>query len=422
MRILILGSGVVGVTSAYYLARQGHEVTVIDRQPAAGMETSFANAGQVSPGYSAPWAAPGIPVKALKWLLMKHRPLVLWPRADLRLWGWLAHMLANCTEDAYRRNKSRMVSLAEYSRDCLKELRQETGITYDHREKGLLQLFRSQKQLDGIGEDISVLDAYGVPYEVLDSAGSVMVEPALALVKEKVAGGLRLLGDETGDAHLFTQRLATIAAALGVQFRYGTSVERVLAEGGRVTGVEIDGGEILTADIYVAAMGSYTPRLLRPLGIHLPVYPVKGYSLTMPITNPDAAPTSTVMDETFKVGITRLGDRIRVGGTAELAGFSQRLRAPRRATLEHSVTDLFPQGGDVRQASFWTGLRPMTPDGTPIVGATRYTNLYTNTGHGTLGWTMACGSGRVLADLISHRAPQIDPMDLAVERYSRAAA
>lgn len=422
MRILILGSGVVGVTSAYYLARQGHEVTVVDRQPAAGMETSFANAGQVSPGYSAPWAAPGIPVKALKWLLMKHRPLVLWPRAELRLWGWLAHMLANCTEDAYRRNKSRMVSLAEYSRDCLKELRQETGITYDHREKGLLQLFRSQKQLDGIGEDVSVLDAYGVPYEVLDPAGCMMVEPALALVKEKVAGGLRLLGDETGDAHLFTQRLAAIAAALGVQFRYGTSVVRVLAEGTRVTGIEINGGEIVTADTYIAAMGSYTPRLLESLGINLPVYPVKGYSLTMPITNPDAAPTSTVMDETYKVGITRLGDRIRVGGTAELAGFSQRLRAPRRATLEHSIMDLFPQGGDVRQASFWTGLRPMTPDGTPIVGATSYTNLYTNTGHGTLGWTMACGSGRLLADLISHQTPEIDPKDLAVDRYNRAAA
>jgi D-amino-acid dehydrogenase len=222
MRVLVLGSGVVGVTSAYYLARQGHEVTVVDRQPAAGMETSFANAGQVSPGYSAPWAAPGIPIKAMKWLMMKHRPLVLWPRTELRLWGWLAHMLANCTEEAYRRNKGRMVSLAEYSRDCLRELRQETGITYDHREQGLLQLFRTQKQLDGIGEDTAVLDAYGVPYEVLDPAGCVNVEPALGLVKGKVAGGLRLLGDETGDAHLFTQRLAAIAEQLGVRFRYST--------------------------------------------------------------------------------------------------------------------------------------------------------------------------------------------------------
>jgi D-amino-acid dehydrogenase len=418
MRVLVLGSGVVGVTSAYYLAKQGHEVMVVDRQPAAGMETSFANAGLVSPGYSAPWAAPGIPIKAMKWLMMKHRPLVLWPRTELRLWGWLAHMLANCTEEAYRRNKSRMVSLAEYSRDCLRELRQETGITYDHREQGLPQLFRTQKQLDGIRDDTAVLDAYGVPYEILDPAGCVSVEPALGLVKGKVSGGLRLLGDETGDAHLFTQRLAAIAEQLGVRFRYNTPVQKILTEGERISGVQVNGGEVLTADAYVAAMGSYTPHLVKPLGIHLPVYPVKGYSLTMPIVNADAAPVSTVIDETYKVGITRLGNRIRVGGTAELAGFSQRLRGPRRATLEHSVMDLFPQGGDVRQASFWSGLRPMTPDGTPVVGATRYGNLYTNTGHGTLGWTMACGSGRVLADLVSNRVPEVPHKDLAGERYT----
>ena len=417
MRVLVLGSGVVGVTSAYYLARQGHEVTVVDRQPAAGMETSFANAGQVSPGYSAPWAAPGIPIKAMKWLMMKHRPLVLWPRTELRLWGWLAHMLANCTEEAYRRNKSRMVSLAEYSRDCLRELRQETGITYDHREQGLLQLFRTQKQLDGIGEDTAVLDAYGVPYEILDPAGCVGVEPALGLVRSKVAGGLRLLGDETGDAHLFTQRLAASRSNWVSGSDTAPLFRNCSREGERISGVQVNGREVLTTDTYVAAMGSYTPQLVKPLGIHLPVYPVKGYSLTMPIVNPDGAPVSTVMDETFKVGITRLGDRIRVGGTAELAGFSQRLRGPRRATLEHSVMDLFPQGGDVRQASFWTGLRPMTPDGTPVVGPTRYRNLYTNTGHGTLGWTMACGSGRVLADLISGRVPEVSHKDLAVDRY-----
>jgi D-amino-acid dehydrogenase len=417
MRVLVLGSGVVGVTSAYYLARAGHEVTVVDRQPAAGMETSFANAGQVSPGYSSPWAAPGIPVKAMKWLLMKHRPLVLWPRPEPRLWGWLAHMLANCTEDAYRRNKGRMVRLAEYSRDCLRELRQETGITYDHRERGLLQLFRTQKQLNGIGEDTSVLDAYGVPYEILDPLGCVAVEPGLKIVQEKIAGGVRLVGDETGDAHLFTQRLAAIAEGLGVTFRFGRSIQALKTDGDRISGVLLDGDETLTADAYIAAMGSFTPALLKPLGVSLPVYPVKGYSITMPIVDPDAAPVSTIMDETYKVGITRLGDRIRVGGTAELAGFSQRLRGPRRATLMHSVGDLFPQGGDLSKASFWTGLRPMTPDGTPIVGATRFRNLYTNTGHGTLGWTMACGSGRILADMISFRKPDIPTEELALARY-----
>lgn len=421
MRVLVLGGGVVGVASAYYLAKAGHEVTVLDRQGGAGMETSFANAGQVSPGYSAPWAAPGIPVKALKWLMMRYRPLVLWPSLDPKLYGWLARMLANCTEDAYQRNKGRMVRIAEYSRDVLAELRMETGIEYDHRERGTLQLFRTQKQLDHVGDDTTVLDAHGVPYEILDNAGCITAEPALAKVSGKFVGGLRLPGDETGDAFLFTQRLAAICARLGVQFRYGAKVEALRHEGGRISGVALADGQVLRADAYVAAMGSYTPALLRPLGVQLPVYPVKGYSITLPITAPDAAPVSTVMDETYKVAITRLGDRIRVGGTAELTGFNLALRAPRRATLAHSVSDLFPYGGDIQQAQFWTGLRPMTPDGTPIIGPTKFSNLYTNTGHGTLGWTMACGSGRLLSDLISHRKPEIAAEDLAVGRYAVSA-
>ncbi|MCJ2046753.1 D-amino acid dehydrogenase [Methylobacterium sp. J-078] len=418
MHVLVLGSGVVGVTTAYYLARGGHQVTVLDRQPAAGMETSFANAGQVSPGYSAPWAAPGIPIKAMKWLLMRHRPLVLLPQFEPRFYGWLAHMLANCTHEAYRRNKGRMVRLAEYSRDVLGALRAETGIAYDHREKGTLQLFRTRKQLDQVGTDTAILDAYGVAYAVLDPAGCIEAEPALARVRDRIAGGLRLPGDETGDAHMFTQSLAALCEGLGVTFRYGVSVASLRHEHGRVAGVVTEGGEVVGADAYVAALGSYTPALLRPLGLRLPVYPVKGYSLTLPIDDPEAAPVSTVMDETFKVGITRLGDRIRAGGTAELAGFSQVLRGPRRAALERSVGDLFPGGGDLRKARFWTGLRPMTPDGTPIVGATPYPNLYTNTGHGTLGWTMACGSGRMLADLISGHPPAIAAEDFAMTRYA----
>ncbi|KQP72511.1 amino acid dehydrogenase [Methylobacterium sp. Leaf111] len=417
MRVLVLGSGVVGVTTAYYLAKAGHAVTVIDRQPAAGLETSFANAGQVSPGYSAPWAAPGIPIKAMKWLMMRHRPLVLWPTVEPRFYGWLARMLANCTEDAYIRNKGRMVRLAEYSRDVLRDLRTETGITYDHRTRGTLQLFRTRKQLDHVGDDTRVLDTYGVAYTVLDPAGCIAAEPALAGVRDKIVGGLHLSGDETGDAHLFTQRLAELCARMGVRFRYGTRIDGLETAGDAVTGV-VCGSETLRADAYVAAMGSFTPGLLRPLGLRLPIYPVKGYSLTLPVTDPDQAPVSTVMDETFKVALTRLGDRIRVGGTAELAGFSDVLRAPRRATLERCVRDLFPNGGDLAAATFWTGLRPMTPDGTPIVGATRYANLYTNTGHGTLGWTMACGSGRMLADLMSGRAPDIDHADLALARYA----
>jgi len=419
MKIAILGSGVIGVTSAWYLAAAGHEVTVIDRRPGAGMETSFANAGQLSYGYSAPWAGPGIPVKALKWLMMRHRPLVLWPQAEGRFWAWLAHMLANCTNSAYDRNKSRMVRIADYSRDCLAALRAETGIDYDGRSRGTVQLFRTQKQLDAVGGDTKVLDAFGVPYEVLDAAGCIAAEPALAITQGKFVGGLRLPQDETGDAHLFTQRLAALAANAGVRFRHGVTITGIDTEAGQVTRVMTDHGPA-TADHYVVALGSYAPALLRPLGVHVPVYPVKGYSLTLPVTDAAAAPVSTVMDETYKVAITRLGDRIRVGGTAELAGFNLRLRGPRRATLAHSVQDLFPQGGDLAEASFWTGLRPMTPDGTPVIGGTRYRNLSLNTGHGTLGWTMACGSGRLLADLVSGRKPEIEHSDLSVERYAAA--
>lgn len=418
MRVIVLGSGVVGVACAYYLACDGHEVSVVDRQAAPGMETSFANAGQVSPGASAPWAAPGIPMKALRWLAMRYRPLVLWPLLDRRLYGWLARLLANCTEEAFLRNRSRMLALAQYSRDQLDALRTATGIAYDERTGGTLELFRTQAQLDAAGRDAGLLDRFHIAYEMLDAAGCVAREPGLAQSAHRLAGGLRLPGDETGDAHLFTRRLADICAGKGVTFRFGAAVARLRAEGGRLDAVELADGELLRADATVVAAGSFTPALLRPLGIEVPVYPVKGYSLTAAVADPAMAPVSTVMDETYKVAITRLGDRVRIGGTAELAGFDLRLRGPRRATLEHSVRDLFPRGCDPGRASFWTGLRPMTPDGTPVVGATAIKGLFVDTGHGTLGWTMACGSGRFLADLIGGRTPELDPADLALERYA----
>ena len=417
MKVIVLGAGVVGTTSAYFLRQAGHEVTVLDRQAAAGMETSFANAGQVSPGYSAPWAGPGVPLKAVKWMLMTHRPLVIRPLLDPFMWRWMALMLRNCTEAAYHVNKARMVRLAEYSRDCLDALRADTGLRYDDRQNGTLQLFRTHKQLDHVAEDTAVLDEGGVPYQVLDHAGCVAAEPALAHARGRFLGGLRLPGDETGDAHQFTQRLAALAAEQGVDFHYGAQVERLEHEGGRVTGVVADGARHM-ADHYVVAMGSFSRRLLGPLGMEVPVYPVKGYSITIPIEREAAAPVSTVMDETYKVAITRLGGRIRVGGTAELAGFNGVLSEPRRRTLAYSVGSLFPEGGNLRHASFWTGLRPMTPDGTPIIGPTRYENLSLNTGHGTLGWTMSCGSARVLADLVSGRKPDIAYEDLAFSRYS----
>jgi D-amino-acid dehydrogenase len=416
VKVLILGSGVIGVTSAYYLAKAGHEVTVIDRQPKPALETSFANAGEVSPGYSSPWAGPGVPVKAIKWLLMKHGPLVIRPKLDPVMWLWLLKMLRNCTSARYAVNKSRMIPIAEYSRDCLRALRSETGIRYDEREQGTLQLFRYSAQLDHTAGDIAVLKQTGVPFEVLDRDGCVAAEPALAAVKDKIAGGLRLPQDETGDCHMFTQALALEAEKLGVRFMFNVGIEGLNADATRITGVATSSG-VMQADAYVLALGSWSPRLVRPLGISLPVYPVKGYSITVPITDPDGAPVSTVMDESYKVAITRLGNRIRVGGTAEISGYSDKLYAARRATLDHSLSDLFPRGGDLKKATFWSGLRPMTPDGPPVIGATRYSNLHLNTGHGTLGWTMACGSGRVLADLLSGRKPDIDTKELSISRY-----
>ncbi len=416
MRILILGSGVIGTTCAYYLAKSGHHVTVVDRQNTPGMETSFANAGEVSPGYSAPWAGPGVPLKAIKWMLMQHSPLVIWPMLDPAMWRWGASMLRNCTEARYALNKSRMVRLAEYSRDCLRALRADTGIRYDERSQGTLQLFRTQKQLDGTAKDIEILKQYGVPYELLDRAGYSACEPALALVQEKFVGALRLPADETGDCFKFTQSLAVLAQRMGVVFRQGVQVKGLSSDSARITGVSTDHGE-LTADAYLVALGSYSPLLLRPVGIRLPVYPVKGYSITVPIIDAQYAPESTIMDETHKVAVTRLGDRIRVGGTAELAGYSLALREARRGTLNHVLTDLFPRAGDVAQGEFWTGLRPMTPDGTPVVGGSPYPNLYLATGHGTLGWTMAAGTGRVMADLISGRATDISLDGLTVDRY-----
>ena len=416
MKIVVLGAGVIGVTSAWYLARAGHEVTVIDRQAAPALETSFANAGEVSPGYSAPWAAPGIPLKALKWMFMKHAPLIVQPRPDLHKMGWLAQMLANCTSERYAINKRRMVRLAEYSRDCLTELRNTTGIAYDERMQGTLQLFRTQKQMDAAGKDIAVLRADGVPFEVLDTAACIAAEPGLAAARDKIVGGLRLPKDETGDCFKFTNSLATLAEGLGVTFRYGVGIGRLHAEAGRITSVETTEG-LVTADAFVVAMGSHSPQMVARLGMRLPVYPVKGYSITVPIVDADRAPVSTVMDETHKIAITRLGDRIRVGGMAEIAGFDLSLNPRRRATLEHSVEDLFGGAGDQSRASFWCGLRPMTPDGTPVVGRTPIGNLFLNTGHGTLGWTMAAGSGQVLADVVSGAATAIDATDLGYARY-----
>lgn len=417
MKVVVLGAGVIGVTTAYYLAKAGHEVTVVERQPGPAMETSFANAGEVSPGYASPWAAPGIPQKALKWLFMQHPPLIVRPGLDPAMVSWALQMLTNCTAERYALNKGRMVRIAEYSRDVLRQLRADTGIRYDDRAQGTLQLFREQKQVDGACKDIEVLKHYGIAYEVLDRAGCIAAEPGLANAASPFAGGLRLPGDETGDCHIFTARLATMAAELGAKFQFNTTIETIDVTAGAVIGVRTSAGQV-SGDSYVLALGSYSPLLGRSIGLRLPIYPVKGYSITAPITDGARAPVSTILDESYKIAITRLGDRIRVGGMAELSGYNTRLNPRRRETLAFCVNDLFPQASDTAQATFWTGMRPMTPDSTPILGQSTLKNLFINTGHGTLGWTMSCGAARITADLISGVTPDIDTTNLGPERYA----
>lgn len=418
MKIAVLGNGVIGVTSAWYLSQLGHDVTVIDRQHQVAEETSFANAGQISYGYSSPWAAPGIPTKALGWLFSKHAPLKIKPSLSPELLSWVSKMLVNCQATHYKNNKSRMLRLAMHSQQCLSELRNTLPLDYQGRQKGTLQLFRTPQQLKAIEKDLRLLEQSGTRHQMLDVAQCIKQEPGLLPVEDKIIGGLHLPEDETGDCYLFTQQLAQHAKRAGVQFMFNTHIQGLKHHGDTIYAVQTDQGDV-EADAFVVALGSYSPELLRPLNLDLPIYPVKGYSLTLPIINPDFAPQSTIMDETYKVALTRFDDRIRVAGTAELAGFDHSLPDKRLATIKHVVQDLFPNGVDFEQAEYWTGFRPMTPDGTPIVGKTSFSNLYTNTGHGTLGWTMACGSAQLLADVVTQRQPVVTQHDeFNLSRYT----
>ena len=417
MKVVVVGGGVIGVTTAYYLAEAGHEVVVYDRQRGPAQETSYANSGEISSGYASPLAAPGLPRKALKWLLTTNGPLSIRPKFDPKMWIWLARMLRNCTAERYAANKALMTPLAEYSRDMLRVLREGTGISYDERSQGTLELFRTQEQMGGAAADLAALDRFEIPYEILGADQCIAVEPGLAGARAEFAGGLRLPDDETGDCRLFTERLAEMCAARGVVFSYSNKVFHFTARDGKIHAVGGAAGN-MAADAYVLAAGSYSERFMRKLRQRLPIYPLKAYSLTLPIVDDGAAPVSTVIDEARKVSITRLGNRIRVGGAMEMAGFDVTLNEARRAVLESLLDEFFPGAGDLRAAQFWCGLGAMTPDGPPIVGRTKIPNLYINTGHGMLGWTMASGSGKIVADMISGREPEIDVSGLGPERYA----
>jgi D-amino-acid dehydrogenase len=418
MRVMVLGAGVIGTSSAYYLAKSGHEVVVVDRRSGAGLETSFANAGGICPGFAGPWAAPGMPANIVRWLFTRHAPLVLRPSLDLHQWRWLLRFLRNCNAERFARNKARMQRIAHYSKACLKELCEGTGIAFDHGTGGVLQLFRTEEELAGAEKSTRVLAEFGVMHRILDAQGVLAVEPALRAAAADFAGGLHLPDDETGDCHKFTVALAELLRRRSVVFKFNTGMKQLRLEGGRITGIVTDQG-IFDADAYVVALGSAAAGILRPLGIDLPIYPVKGYSVTIGIHGNVPAPRSSVMDEHYKVMITRLGTRLRAAGVAELAGDDMSIRASGPATVLRSLRELFPQAAlacDAGAPNAWAGLGPMTPDGPPYLGATGLANLYVNVGQGSNGWTQACGCGQVVADIVCGRRPQIDIEGFSIDR------
>jgi len=412
MKVIVIGAGVVGVASAWYLAADGHEVTVLDRAAGPAMETSFGNAGGVCPGFAGPWAAPGMPLKALRWMGRAHAPLKLRLRADPAQWRWLAGFLRNCTAARFAANKARMQRMAHYSRACLEALRTETGIAYDHATDGVLQAFHTEGEMAGGRRAAAVLAGLGIAHRLVDRDAALAIEPALAQGRggdgTRLVGGLHLPSDETGDCHLFTRALAGLLAARGVRFRFGCEVTALRCRAGRVVALECTDGE-MTADAFVVATGPWAPRLLAPLGVRVPVYPVKGCSMTGRIADPAAAPRSSVMDEHSKIMVTRLGDRLRAAGSAEVAGFAPGIPPAAREALRGRVRELFPEATEYGAVTFWCGYRPMTPDGPARIGPAGPAGLFLNIGHGSNGWTQACGTGRVLADLVSGRRPEVEP-------------
>lgn len=418
MHIMILGAGVIGVTTAYYLAKAGYQVTVIDRQSGPALETSFGNAGQITPGYSSPWAAPGIPLKAMKWMFQAHAPLAIRMTSERFQYQWMLQMLSHCNAQSYQINKERMVRISQFSRACFDQIRQEINFHFDARQLGTLQIFRTEQQIEAVAKDIKILQAENVPHQLLNEQELLRVEPALVQSEVKILGGLHLQSDQTGDCYKFTKQLADRCKEMGVKFIFNATIERILESQQKIIGVRLKDQRVLTADQYVLALGSYSRALAKNLKLNLPVYPLKGYSITTPIVNADAAPVSTVLDESYKVALTRFDDRIRVGGMAEICGFDKTLNPQRENTLKMVLGQLFPKASKIENTQFWTGFRPTTPDGTPIVGKTQLANLWTNTGHGTLGWTMSCGSAQLLTELIAQQVPSIRADDLAVSRYA----
>jgi D-amino-acid dehydrogenase len=410
MKVVVLGAGVIGTTSAWYLAQNGHEVMVVDRQPEPALETSFANGGQISVSHSEPWANPTAPLKILTWLGREDAPLLFRPRADLAQWLWGLRFLFECLPGRTRRNTDSAFALALYSREQLRQLRRDTGIDYDFDTRGILHLYENGREFEHAKMQAEQLSARGMDVEIRTPRECLAIEPALEHSIHRLIGGTYAASDECGDAQLFTRALADLCSVRGVSFRFNVSVKRLEAARGVIERVVIDDEkgieESLRAEAYVMALGSYSPLLLAPIGVSVPVYPVKGYSVTLPLEPGDVAPRTSITDHARKIVISRLGDRLRVAGTAELNGYDTEMNELRCGALVKRCFEWFPKAGRPERAQFWTGLRPATPSNLPLIGPSKYSNLFLNTGHGTLGWTLACGSGRALADIVSGRRPE----------------
>ena len=418
MKVVVLGAGIIGTTSAYFLAKQGHEVTVIDRQDSVSMETSHANAGCLSYGFTSPWASPGLPFSVLKWVLTGRSPLIINPNMSVETVKFLYRMFKNCNSRSYEINKSRMLRVANYSQKALLEIETDFDLYYEQKKQGSLQLFWDSKEIEKAQKDIAILDKFNINSQLLSAEECVKIEPGLQYVKNKLAGGIQFMDDFTGNCYLFSTEVYKKCVEMGVNFEFNTEIKSLKINNNKIASVSTDSGEI-KADCYSVSLGSYSTKILSKIGIEIPIYPVKGYSITLPVLSNEDAPQSTIMDEKNKIAITRLGDKIRVAGMAHLTDFDKNLRTKSLDSLMSGLDLLFPKSYESsKETNFWTGFRPSTPDGTPIIGPTPFNNLFLNTGHGTLGWTMSAGSGKLLANLVSGIDPEISTEGIDMSRYS----
>ncbi|HAI28010.1 MAG TPA: amino acid dehydrogenase [Thalassospira sp.] len=416
MHVVVMGAGVIGTTAAWYLLQNGHQVTVVDRRHASAQETSFANGGQISACHATPWANASTPKQILGWLGREEAPLLFRMRFDPQLFSWGLRFLRNCTDARARINLEKALRVAIYSRDCLRALRDELDLEYDHSTRGILHICRTEQDMVAVEKATAQMQEYGLKRRLVSPQECLNIEPALRDATAPIIGGSFTPDDESGDARKFTECLSEHCIAKGAAFHFNTNITGLVHDQGKITCVQTDKGDI-HADAFLVCLGSYSPLMLASLGIKLPIYPCKGYSISIDTTGYSGAPETALIDDSVKMVYSRLGTHLRVAGTAELDGYNLRMSLRRQKLIVDKALELFPNSGDRSSIDFWSGLRPVTPDSAPVLGDTKYANLYLNTGHGTLGWTMSCGSAKAVADLISDKTPDISLTGLGIDRF-----